>query len=404
MSLTHSPKIVTNGLVFHYDMNNTKKSFLGAPITNLFLPPSPNTFNNSLWASNAGGTVIASSNNMAPDGSLTASKIMETATTDYHRIGQNISASTGLNRRCSFYAKAGERTLARGWSWAGGDTTQQTFDLKAGTCSGSQSPTIDYVTAGWYRCAFTVPAANINNVIIGPSDGTLATASYLGDASKGIYIWHAQLEVSTYANPFTDTARSNSQVLYDIVGNNSLTASSLTYASDNTFSFNGTTDYIGIADSVSLKPSSITVCVWAQVASISSYQVLASKRDLSTYGWEISNSSGTLRVTMRPDGVTNNIFGGTLAVGEKFHAAFSFDGTTLKLYKNGIQTGTVTSSTPVLNGTNRMIIGGRTSNTDGIIVEAFYNGNIYSTSMYNCALTASEVLQNFNATKSRYGL
>jgi hypothetical protein len=34
----------------------------------------------------------------------------------------------------------------------------------------------------------------------------------------------------------------------------------------------------------------------------------------------------------------------------------------------------------------------------------YFNGNIYQTSIYNRALPASEVLQNYNATKSRFGL
>jgi len=36
MALNHSPKIVTDGLVFAYDMANTQKSWKGAPSTNLF--------------------------------------------------------------------------------------------------------------------------------------------------------------------------------------------------------------------------------------------------------------------------------------------------------------------------------------------------------------------------------
>lgn len=35
MALAHSPSVVTNGLVFYYDMNNYKKSWNGAPTTNL---------------------------------------------------------------------------------------------------------------------------------------------------------------------------------------------------------------------------------------------------------------------------------------------------------------------------------------------------------------------------------
>jgi len=34
----------------------------------------------------------------------------------------------------------------------------------------------------------------------------------------------------------------------------------------------------------------------------------------------------------------------------------------------------------------------------------FYRGNIYTTKIYNRALSASEIKQNFNATKSRFGL
>jgi len=32
------------------------------------------------------------------------------------------------------------------------------------------------------------------------------------------------------------------------------------------------------------------------------------------------------------------------------------------------------------------------------------NGKVYSLTIYNRALTAQEILQNYNATKTRYGL
>ena len=40
MALGNSPSIITNGLVFHYDMNNIK-SFKGAPITNYAYDQNP---------------------------------------------------------------------------------------------------------------------------------------------------------------------------------------------------------------------------------------------------------------------------------------------------------------------------------------------------------------------------
>ena len=53
MSLGHSPKIVTDGLVFYYDMANTKKSWKGEPTTNLI--PSPE-HNGRFTTSNGWGT------------------------------------------------------------------------------------------------------------------------------------------------------------------------------------------------------------------------------------------------------------------------------------------------------------------------------------------------------------
>ena len=38
------------------------------------------------------------------------------------------------------------------------------------------------------------------------------------------------------------------------------------------------------------------------------------------------------------------------------------------------------------------------------VKRGYLNGKIYSTQIYNRALTASEVLQNYNATKARFGL
>jgi hypothetical protein len=68
------------------------------------------------------------------------------------------------------------------------------------------------------------------------------------------------------------------------------------------------------------------------------------------------------------------------------------------LYKNGVVDGTATSTTSISVGQNFRI--GCDVNQ---IVEQF-GGNLYSLKVYNRALTAAEIQQNFNATKSRYGL
>ncbi len=77
-------------------------------------------------------------------------------------------------------------------------------------------------------------------------------------------------------------------------------------------------------------------------------------------------------------------------------------GQDIKLYVNGAETtyrGGILSTGTVTYNTNQFYIGNRFNNTN----EPFA-GNIAQTLVYNRTLTAQEVLQNYNATKSRYGL
>jgi hypothetical protein len=75
---------------------------------------------------------------------------------------------------------------------------------------------------------------------------------------------------------------------------------------------------------------------------------------------------------------------------------------TLKIYVNGIidtsATATTYNGTLKVNPAASLYIGADPNRG------RFFRGNISQTSIYNRALTASEVLQNYNATKARFGL
>jgi hypothetical protein len=72
-------------------------------------------------------------------------------------------------------------------------------------------------------------------------------------------------------------------------------------------------------------------------------------------------------------------------------------GTTTFFYQNGILLKTGSSGSSI-GSTNDFRLGESTSG-----VEEF-TGKVFSTQIYNRALSASEVLQNYNATKTRFGL
>jgi hypothetical protein len=79
------------------------------------------------------------------------------------------------------------------------------------------------------------------------------------------------------------------------------------------------------------------------------------------------------------------------------HLVFVHEGSTNKLYLNGeLLTPATTSGTQTFSG-----IPGASYNIGN---SPFYDGNVYVNRVYNVSLTAAQVLQNYNALKTRFGL
>jgi hypothetical protein len=75
------------------------------------------------------------------------------------------------------------------------------------------------------------------------------------------------------------------------------------------------------------------------------------------------------------------------------------DGNTATIYINGVLEATVTKSFTIASwGGSGAYIGARNT------TQRFLKGSIANVSVYNRALTQNEILQNFNAQKSRFGL
>jgi hypothetical protein len=82
------------------------------------------------------------------------------------------------------------------------------------------------------------------------------------------------------------------------------------------------------------------------------------------------------------------------------NVTISSNGLNAIAYKNGTRFGTSNNITILSTGdSTRNLAIGRINNTGGN-----WSGSIAQTSIYNKALTAQEILQNYNATKSRFGL
>jgi hypothetical protein len=108
-------------------------------------------------------------------------------------------------------------------------------------------------------------------------------------------------------------------------------------------------------------------------------------RDLK---WQICNSFGSrATVSSRNDFIW----------GENVYATGTYDGSTLNLYINGILRATGTLGGNIFLNTGILLLLGYHTGDSGP-----WLGNIYSAKIYNRALSATEVLQNFNAQRGRF--
>ena len=153
--------------------------------------------------------------------------------------------------------------------------------------------------------------------------------------------------------------------------------------------FDGVDDYINCGNP-SISSGKITVNAWVKL-NVSKVQHIV---DSSNNSWHLAILSSNIPYFW--NGTTYHTTGNTLTNGV-WYMLTGVQGTTLDIYVNGILNSTIATSPNI--STNNINLG-RWQN-DG---SRLFNGNIAQVSIYNRALTASEIQQNFNATRSRFGL
>ena len=127
-------------------------------------------------------------------------------------------------------------------------------------------------------------------------------------------------------------------------------------------------------------------------------------------GWHDSNieitSSGVVDFSVWHNGLTNKVSSAAKSFNNWYHLGWTYSGTTLTAYINGASVGTVTltRSAPFNNGQNLHYALGAADSTEMGSDGSFCAMRVGSFQVYNRALTAGEVLTNYNSNKATYGL
>jgi hypothetical protein len=160
-------------------------------------------FNNVAWSKIASSVTVNATT--APNGTITADKLIEDSSNNQHRLDQNTTSVIGTNT-FTVYAKKAERDSV----WLRVGTSGAYFDLTNGTISGSSGVTasIESLPDGWYRCTI-LRITTVANEIVRINLAIGINGTYTGTIGNGLFIWGAQLNEGTLKDYFATETRLN---------------------------------------------------------------------------------------------------------------------------------------------------------------------------------------------------
>ena len=412
MANVYGPKIVRNGLVLYLDKYN-ERSYLGEPTTNLLTDTLISTSTSLLsnWSYGHAGTnagMSISSGYPDPFGGNNAVLWEYSGSGNtWPSLSQIMTPSSAASHTSSIWLK-----------WAYGASTPIGLFLHntQGGWWGAYGQNFADVNLTTQWEFFEVSGSTYNT---GDHHWRLTNNVQNTTVPFGIYAYGPQMEQKSHATKFVDGTRSATDGWRDLTGNTQASGQTfdsdldlLTYeatnvagANTNNFSFDGVDDYALIrsaSDDMPLVNAPRTLEAWFSKSNDSSSNAV---KIIFGYGQGATNGGHCYlchnynKAFFWGYSSSDMIGTTTLTDDVMYHMVATSDGTTKHLYLNGVSE---TSDTVAMNTSNVndwVTIGRYTSGS-----HRGNEGYIDVVRVYDRALTATEVLQNFNAHKGRYGL
>ena len=168
------------------------------------------------------------------------------------------------------------------------------------------------------------------------------------------------------------------------------------------FSYNGSNSWLESSTSAAYDSQTITMECWCYPNSLNQYGFLFEKGAVNTqYSMFFEGPNFQFRTYALSNQDVTITSASHMTVNAWNHIVCTYASGNKITYINGVQAGGLSGITGTLNtgGTNQYI--GKYGNAGN---NYQFNGRIAESRVYNIALSAAQVLQNYNATKGRFGL
>jgi len=446
--LQYSPKIVTDGLVMCLDPSQNKSYPTDLPVKNglvMWMDAADDTTFSyssgttvSQWRDKSGFNYHMVPKSSGPTRSVSLNSRKALAFTTSQTIGNNTinlasSANTvfvvsrltgatngrvltcnldsgGNNWLLGHHGGTSNAYYAEGWVYdSGGASTS--FQIYMGDWSGSSTDLANFYING------TAYATNSTAASQGPNKLGINYYSIQTSACEAaeIIVFNRILTaverrlINTYLGQKWGILNTDRSII-DLSGNNNngllgngTTADMPLFDVYNkgALKFDGSSDYLTVADNVILNPATVTVSMWlkrnAYQSSICNFlrrndrdaYALMAIYNTDTVWFRIRNSLAAVvdAQTSMPLNTWTNLVG-------------TFDGSNVRIYKDGVFANIASNTSPIsyAGSTIRDLIIAR----DDIVSGRYAPINVGSTLIYNRVLTAAEILANYEAQKSKF--
>jgi hypothetical protein len=421
MSVYSGPKIKTDSLKVIFDPYNNKSL-----VSENLILHSEDLLQSS-WARAVDGAFSLDKDVLAPNNTYSAVKmVLNSGYSGNIPIYTTFSCSPLARYTVSVYVKSAGIRYAYLWfdNGAGFGCTLE-IDLQTGVSRNTRIGDNSYYTSfsttatsvgnGWHRLSISAITTSLGTSImpriyvsnIQWVSGNFGTPSTFGlDGTAGIYIWGWQAEQSNYATAYTKTSGAAIvKGVLDITGsgrNGTLASGASCLYPDGSMNFDGVNDIVSFNASSIDCSAEQTVIIALMPNENDGNRRNPYNHEYAGYGSITQEVNGTFSYYHGTSGGDGAIYQGTTSTmtvsqNEKAVIAISRGPSTVKWYKNGVLSNQVANSYPIT-------VTSATTAYVGYGYAGAYSGNIYFFALYNNQLSDLEILQNYNAIRSRYGI